>query len=76
MSHLKKAIESIREQIDEYDLYHMRMDCAIQRTPFSHLYPQDADDIADLLEEYGQDNDLPEGWWCEHGDINDIIEML
>ena len=52
------------------------MDCAIQRAPFSHLYPQDADDIADTLEEFGEDYGLPEGWWLEYGDIDDIVEQL
>ena len=75
-THLEKALDYVRENIDEWELRSMRMDCAIQRAPFSHLYPQDADDIADTLEEYGQDNDLPEGWWCEYGDIDDIVEQI
>jgi hypothetical protein len=32
--------------------------------------------IIDLLEEYGEDNDLPEGWWEEYGDIDDILMKL
>ena len=32
--------------------------------------------IIDLLEEYGEDNDLPEGWWMEEGDIDDIILLI
>ena len=39
-------------------------------------HPCEEYDIIDLLEEYGQDNDLPEGWWCEYGDIDDIVEQL
>ena len=76
MNTLKKALEYIRENIEIYDLYHMRINAMTMRCSFSSLYPRDADDIADALEEYGQDNDLPEGWWCEYGDIDDIIEML
>lgn len=30
-----------------------------------------SDGIQDLLEEYGNDNDLPEGWWMEYGDVDD-----
>lgn len=29
------------------------------------------DKIFDLLEEYGEDNDLPEGWWQDEGSIED-----
>lgn len=46
------------------------------RCPFGLAYPLLADDISDLLEEYGEDNDLPEGWWCVYGDIDDIIEQI
>lgn len=76
MTHIEKAIEYIRENIDEWEFYHMRLNCAMHRAPFSHLYPKDADYIADALEEYGQDNDLPEGWWCEECDIDEIIERI
>lgn len=75
-THFEKALDYVRENTDEWELRSMIMNCAIQRAPFSHLYPQDADDIADALEEYGEDNGLPEGWWLEYGDIDDIIEML
>lgn len=34
------------------------------------------DDIQDCMEQYGQDNDLPEGWWMSYGDIHDIFVML
>lgn len=34
------------------------------------------DDIQDCMEQYGEDNDLPEGWWMGYGDINDIFVML
>ena len=75
-THYEKALDYVRENIDEWELHSMIVNCAIQRAPFSHLYPKDADDIAEALEEYGQDNDLPEGWWLEYGDIDDIVEQL
>ena len=34
------------------------------------------DSIYDLLEEYGADNDLPEGWWMEYGEIDDFFMKL
>ncbi len=39
-------------------------------------HPCDAEDVIDLLEEYGQDNDLPEMWWAEYYDIDDIVEQI
>lgn len=35
-----------------------------------------SDEIHDLMEEYSQDNDLPEGWWYEFGDEDDIFFAL
>ena len=35
-----------------------------------------SNEINDLLEEYGEDNDLAEGWWLEFGDETDIFFEL
>ena len=32
-----------------------------------------ADKLIDGMEEYGEDNDLPEGWWMEYGDEEDVF---
>ena len=32
--------------------------------------------ISDLMDEYGADNDLPEGWWLDEGDEDDIFMQL
>lgn len=75
-THLEKAIESIRERIDNVELNYMVCSAIFERASFSSMYPRKADEIADALEEYGQDNDLPEGWWCEEYDIDEIIERI
>lgn len=72
----KKALDYIRENIDEYELYHKMTEARMTGCSFSNLYPQDADDIIDVLEEYGAENDLPEGWWMEHGVIDEIVELI
>lgn len=33
-------------------------------------------EVSDLMEEYGADNDLPEGWWMEYGEPEDILARL
>lgn len=75
-TNLEKAIEFIRERVDIYYINFcvssaMRMRCTV-----SQVDAIMADEIIDLLEEYGQDNNLPEGWWCEYGDIDDIVEQI
>lgn len=72
---MKRALDYVRKHID-VDLNLCIVSAMNMRCPFSVAYPLVADNIADLLEEYGQDNDLPEGWWCEYGDIDEIVEQI
>lgn len=73
---LEKSLKYVRKYVDIEDLNYKRCKAMEMRCPFSLTYPIMTDDIADLLEEYGEDNDLPEGWWCEYGDIDDIVELI
>ena len=75
-THFELALEYVRENVDMQHVGYMIIQSKLQRMPVSLMYASFTDDVQDLLEEYGQDNDLPEGWWCEYGDIDDIIEML
>lgn len=75
-THIEKAIESIRARIDEQEFGYMVCSAMRERASFSSMYPREADEIVDALEEYGQDNELPEGWWCEECDIDEIIERI
>lgn len=61
-THLEKAIESIRERIDEQEFNYMVCSAMRERAPFSYMYPREADEITDALEEYG--------------DIDDIVEQI
>jgi hypothetical protein len=70
MTHIEKALEYIRDNVDLEHVGYMIIQSKLQRMPVSFMYASFADDISDLLEEYGQDNDLPEGWWCEECDID------
>lgn len=47
--------------------------CWLNRYPMQTDYD---DEIHDLLEEYGEDNELSEEWWSEQCDFDDIIESL
>lgn len=76
MEHLEKALEYIRNNVDMDYINFCICEAMEMRCAFSLAYPLLADDISDLLEEYGEDNDLPECWWCEYGDLDDIVEQL
>ena len=61
---MKEALDYVRSQLDEWRLeeYRAQINSAYEyhTTPTAYA---DFDHIRDLLEEYGQENDLPEGWW-------------
>lgn len=73
---MKKAIEHIKKSINVLDLEMALHTANKQKEPLSYIDEELADDIYDALEEYGDDNDLPEGWWMEYGEIEDIAELI
>lgn len=73
--HFKKAIQYVRDNktwrgyAEEEALNYMNeMRCGIVRADHDIC-----EEIADLMEEYGEDNDLPEGWWLEIGNEDDVF---
>lgn len=73
---MKKALDYVRQNVDVDYVHYLVSKAMEMRCPTGSLDPVFIDLIYDLLEEYGEDNDLPEGWWLEYGDIDDILEML
>ena len=74
---LKKAIAYVKENLEDYEITELNVQ--IGRAYAMHVTPDvccNYDKVIDLLEEYGEDNELGEGWWEEYGDINDILFEL
>lgn len=73
---MKRAIDYVRSHVDmdEVRLSIKKMD--EQREPLFRVNSQLSDSIYDLMEEYGQDHDLPEGWWLEEHDEESILFEL
>ena len=74
----RKGIAYVKEQLDEDDKAIIRAEC--NKAYKMHLVPNgdvvDDSKITDLLEEYGQDHDLPEGWYLDEYDADDVMLML
>lgn len=77
-SELGKAIRYVQENIDEDDLACIKAEA--NKCWKQHLVPTenliDCEAITDLLEEYGQENDLDERWWEEYAEIDEIIGRI
>ena len=73
----RKGIAYVKEQLDEDDLAILR--AQVNKNYAHHNAPAtgiDDSKIIDLLEEYGEDHDLPEGWYEEEYDSSEILTML
>ena len=78
MTDLEKAIQYVRENKTWSDaeeivaletIDHMR--CSLD-----YASPSICDEIHDLMEEWSEDNEMPEGWWYEEADEHDVFFML
>lgn len=71
------AIEHVKNRVNGLDVVHAQN--LLKDEPDTTIDDIDsalADMIYDLMEEYGEDNDLPEGWWLEYGDVQDVLMKL
>ena len=73
----KEIIDFVSAQVD-IDRVNLAIKyMALNRAPLSHVDPGLYDQIQDLLEEYGEDNELPEGWYLlDDIDPEDLIFKL
>lgn len=74
----RKGIAYVMENMDEDDKAIIRAEC--NKAWKQHLVPSEnvVDDskITDLLDEYGADEELPEGWYLEEYDASEILAMI
>ena len=73
---LKKALARVRGEVDQVHVGEAIKVMGECHCPLGFANENLANKIQDVLEEYGEDNDLPEGWWMEFGDLDDIVLML
>lgn len=78
MKDLQNAIDYVRKNktwSDAEDIVALdtinKMRCGIAQAS-----PRISDEIHDLMEEWSEDNDMPEGWWYECADEDDIFFSL
>ena len=74
---LKKAVAYVRERMDEDDMSIIH--AQINKCYKQHLVPTfglvDCDSVLSLLEEYGEEHELSEGWWEEYDDDEILLNI-
>lgn len=74
---MRKAVAYINEQLETEDKAIIA--AQVSKNFKQHMNPAygiDDGKIIDLLDEYGDDHDLPEGWWEEECDLDDIVLLI
>ena len=73
MSTKQMALCYLRSNMDREELAYHILATSERREPIGYHWE---DTAHDLLEEFGEDYELPEGWWMEEGDIEDWLHMV
>jgi hypothetical protein len=73
---IKDAIAHVRANVDMDDVRRAMRIIDHQRCPLCQADSSLDCQIYDLMEEYGQDNDLPECWWMSEIDEDTILFEL
>lgn len=73
---LGEALVFVKSKLDPSDVYVANERMAEWRCPLDHAHEALYNQIQDFLEEFGDDNDLPEGWWMEYGGIEDLYYKM
>lgn len=77
-SPLTEALQYVRENMDEDDKEILKAE--VSKCYKMHLVPNsqlvDCSQVIDLMEEYADEHDLPESWWEEYADIDEILNKL
>lgn len=73
---VRKAIIHVRLHVDMNDVRRALSIIDYQRCPLYQASPELDCQIYDLMEEYGQDHDLPECWWMNEITEDDILFEL
>ena len=72
---LADGFQYVRDELFDYQLTRDLISKALYERKPASTYINDGH-IIDLLEEYGDDEGLSEGWWMEYGDTEDILINL
>lgn len=73
---LELAIAYVRKNVDMERVERVRSVLASNNMELDDVDENLSDEIYDLMEEYGADHDLAEGWWEYEGTAEDVLRKL
>lgn len=76
LSDIDRAIIYVRQKVNMDEVALVRTQMMERREPLFRVNHELSDAIYDLMEEYGADNGLPEGWWLDEHDEETVFYEL
>lgn len=71
-----EAVAYVKANISSENVQHAKEVLSASNMELADVDEGLDDDINDLMEEFGSDHDLPEGWWLGCGTTEDILWKL
>lgn len=73
---IRHALDHIRNNVAPWLIGNAIGECYRQSASIFDVDPMLADQIADLMDDYGLANGLPKDWWRSATDEDDILQLL
>ena len=75
-SEVNKAVAYVSNNMDADELKVIKAQVNLAWETRQQITTSFDDEVEDLMEEYGEENDLPEGWWLNDCELDEVLIKL
>ena len=75
-STINKAVAYVSNNMDADKLQVIKAQVNLALETRQQITTSFDDEVEDLMEEYGEENDLPEGWWLNDCELDEVLIKL
>ena len=70
------CLDYLSSHIDLVEVMLCLSQSKMQRCPVRQINHRLIDRLTDLMDDFGEDNGLSDGWWLEHGEVDEWLEDI
>lgn len=75
-SEINKAVAYVSNNMDADELKVIKAQVNLAWETRQQITTSYDDEVEDLMEEFGEENDLPEGWWLNDCELDEVLIKL
>ena len=75
-SEVNKAVAYVSNNMDADELKVIKAQVNLAWETRQQITTSFDDEVEDLMEEFGEENDLPEGWWLNDCELDEVLIKL